>query len=42
MKTIKRYLEELIAKARLLAARRRAMHGAVTAAWRMALNGCRL
>ena len=42
MKTIKRFLEEQIAKVRLIAARRRAMQGATAAACRMALNGCRL
>lgn len=42
MKTIKRFIEEQIAKVRLMAARRSAMQGATAAACRMALNGCRL
>lgn len=42
MKTIKRFIEEQIARIRSLAARRRAMQGATTAACRIALNGCRV
>jgi len=42
MKTIKRFIEEQVAKWQLRTARRRAMQGATAAACRMALKGCRL
>ena len=42
MKTIRRFIEEQIAKLRTLAARRRAMQGATAAAMRIALNSCRV
>lgn len=42
MKTIKRFLEELAAQWRYRAERRRAIGSATAAAFRMALNSCRL
>lgn len=42
MKTIKRILEELVAKWRFRCDRRRALGWATVAACRIALNGCRL
>jgi len=42
MKSIKRFIEALAGTLRRRVARRRAMQGATTAAFRIALNGCRL
>ena len=41
MKTIKRFLEECAANRLRRAERRRSLHGATVAAFRIGLNGCR-